>query len=184
MEPKEKTIQDKTPIATLERKLKGHKGKVWSVAITPDGTRILSGSGDNTIGVWDAETGRSLASDPVARQVAQMDEKALLALDSQALEQILDDHMMTICGEANQVFRLVFDVKNPRHLDYWKKQPVDVYLVIRDEQGVIRWMNVTPVLKSRQNQESLQLEFTEEKLDTAALLRVREKLLQSPASSA
>ncbi len=165
-----------------------------------------------------------LASDPVARRVAQMDEKAGLALDSQALEQILDGHMMSICGEANQIFRLVsrfdygidgeiefkddqgkpggkkiyvqlksggsylrhrqrdnrlvFDVKNPRHLDYWKKQPVDVYLVIRDDQGVIRWMNVTPVLKARQNQESLQLEFTGEKLDAAALLRVREKLLR------
>ncbi len=171
-----------------------------------------------------------LASDPVARQVAQMDEKAGLALDSQALEQILDGHMMSICGEANQIFRLVsrfdygidgeiefkddqgkpsgkkiyvqlksggsylrhrqrdnrlvFDVKNPRHLDYWQKQPVDVYLVIRDDQGVIRWMNVTPVLKARQNQESLQLVFEGEKLDAAALLRVREKLLQSPASSA
>jgi len=165
-----------------------------------------------------------LASDPVARRVAQMDEIAGLALDSQALEQILDGHMMSICGEANQIFRLasrfdygidgeiefkddqgkpcgkkiyvqlksggsylrhrqrdnrlVFDVKNPRHLDYWKKQPVDVYLVIRDDQGVIRWMNVTPVLKARQNQESLQLEFTGEKLDAAALLRVREKLLR------
>lgn len=78
---------------------------------------------------------------------------------------------------------LVFDVKNPRHLDYRQKQPVDVYLVIRDEQGVIRWMNVTPVLKNRQNQESLQSVFTGEKLDAAALLRVREKLLQSPVSS-
>ncbi|HLP58667.1 MAG TPA: DUF4365 domain-containing protein, partial [Candidatus Deferrimicrobium sp.] len=164
-----------------------------------------------------------LASEPVARRVAQMDEKAGLALDSQALEQILIGHMMAICGEVNQIFRpgimfdygidgeiefkdkqgkpsgkkiyvqlksggsylrfrqrdnsMVFDVKNPRHLEYWKNQPVDVYLVIRDEEGVIRWMNVTPHLRARQNRESLQLEFTGEKLDTAALLRVREKLL-------
>ncbi|MGD2088972.1 MAG: DUF4365 domain-containing protein [Candidatus Aminicenantes bacterium] len=122
-----------------------------------------------------------LASDPVARKVVQMDQKAGLALDSQALEQILDGHMMSICGEVNQVFRLVsrfdygidgeiefkddtgkpsgkkiyvqlksgasylrhrkrdntmvFDLKNPRHLRYWQDQPVDVYLVIRDEEG-------------------------------------------------
>jgi hypothetical protein len=56
--------------------------------------------------------------------------------------------------------------------------------VIRDEQGVIRWMNVTPVLQARQNKESLQLVFKGEKLDAAALLRVRDKLLQSPVSSA
>jgi hypothetical protein len=89
--------------------------------------------------------------------------------------------MMSICGEVNQVFRLVsrfdygidgeiefkddtgkpsgkkiyvqlksgasylrhrkrdntmvFDLKNPRHLRYWQDQPVDVYLVIRDEEG-------------------------------------------------
>jgi len=165
-----------------------------------------------------------LSSEPVARQVAQMDERAGLALDSQALEQILIGHMMAICGEINQVFQLVtmfdygidgeiefkdkkgkasgkkiyvqlksggsylrhrqrdnnliFDVKNPRHLDYWQNQPVDVYLVIRDEEKVIRWMNVTPHLRTRQNKESLQLEFTGEKLDAAALLRVRETLLQ------
>ena len=165
-----------------------------------------------------------LSSEPVARQVAQMDERAGLALDSQALEQILIGHMMAICGEINQIFRpgtmfdygidgeiefkdkkgkasgkkiyvqlksggsylrhrqrdnnLIFDVKNPRHLDYWQNQPVDVYLVIRDEEKVIRWMNVTPHLRTRQNKESLQLEFTGEKLDAAALLRVRETLLQ------
>jgi len=167
-----------------------------------------------------------LASEPVARRVALMDEKAGLALSSQALEQILDGHMMAICGEANQVFRLVsrfdygidgeiefkddqgnpsgkkiyvqlksggshlrfrkrdnslvFDVKNPRHLKYWQTQPVDVYLVIRDEEKVIRWMNVTPHLRTRQNKASLQLLFTGEKLDAAALLRVRETLLQAP----
>jgi hypothetical protein len=71
-------------------------------------------------------------------------------------------------------------VKNPRHLEYWKNQPVDGYLVIRDEQGVIRWMNITTYLRARQNKESLQLEFSGEKLDSAALLRVREKLLQAP----
>jgi DNA-directed RNA polymerase subunit RPC12/RpoP len=104
-----------------------------------------------------------LASDRVARQVVQMEEKAGLALDSQALEQIQIGHMMAICGEVNQIFRpgtmfdygsdgeiefkddkgkpsgkkiyvqlksggsylrlrkrdnnLVFDVKNPRHLE-------------------------------------------------------------------
>ena len=165
-----------------------------------------------------------LSSEPVARGVAQIDERAALALDSQALEQILIGHMMAICGEANQVFRpvsmfdygidgeiefkdkkgkasgkkiyvqlksggsylrhrqrdnsLVFRVKNPRYLEYWKNIPVDVYLVIRDEQGVIRWMNITTSLRARKNWERLQLIFDGEKLDSAALLRVRETLLQ------
>jgi len=40
--------------------LLGHGGWVASIAISPDGNRIISGSGDKTIKVWDAETGDEL----------------------------------------------------------------------------------------------------------------------------
>ncbi|KIM19967.1 hypothetical protein M408DRAFT_30770 [Serendipita vermifera MAFF 305830] len=39
----------------------GHKKSVGSVAFSPDGTRIVSGSHDNTIWVWDAETAEMVA---------------------------------------------------------------------------------------------------------------------------
>jgi WD40 repeat protein len=39
--------------------LQGHTDRLWSVAISPDGTRIVSGSNDNTIRMWDAETGKA-----------------------------------------------------------------------------------------------------------------------------
>ena len=32
--------------------LKGHSESVWSVAYSPDGTKIISGSGDATIKIW------------------------------------------------------------------------------------------------------------------------------------
>jgi GTPase SAR1 family protein len=48
-----------------------------------------------------------LKSDPVARKILAMEETATRELDTQALEQILIGHMMTICGEASQVFRPV-----------------------------------------------------------------------------
>jgi len=35
----------------------GHKGVVQNVAFTPDGTRLLSGSGDRTVRVWDVASG-------------------------------------------------------------------------------------------------------------------------------
>ena len=40
--------------------LKGHTNAVTSVAVTPDGTRIVTGSDDDTARVWDATTGKEL----------------------------------------------------------------------------------------------------------------------------
>ncbi|CCA77437.1 hypothetical protein PIIN_11414 [Serendipita indica DSM 11827] len=42
----------------LPRTLLGHQGVVRAVSFSPDGTRIISGSSDNTIRQWDAETGQ------------------------------------------------------------------------------------------------------------------------------
>jgi GTPase SAR1 family protein len=47
------------PLAVLEHELGGHKGWVYSVAVSPDGTWAASGSGqtDRTVKVWDLGTG-------------------------------------------------------------------------------------------------------------------------------
>ena len=34
--------------------LKGHDGHVYSMAFSPDGQQIVSGSWDNTVKIWDA----------------------------------------------------------------------------------------------------------------------------------
>ena len=41
----------------LRAALQGHTGMVYSVAFSPDGKRVLTGSRDNTARVWDATTG-------------------------------------------------------------------------------------------------------------------------------
>jgi WD40 repeat protein/serine/threonine protein kinase len=48
-------------LAHLElRALRGHEGKITSVAISSNGRRLVTGSEDHTAKVWDAETGRLL----------------------------------------------------------------------------------------------------------------------------
>jgi GTPase SAR1 family protein/RNase P subunit RPR2 len=71
----------------------------------------------------------------------------------------------------------VFDVKNPRHLEFWVSQPVDVYLVIRDAEETIRWMNVTSYLKARADKQSRQIVFEGEKLDAPAVWRMRDRVM-------
>jgi WD40 repeat protein len=41
--------------------LKGHRGDVTSVAFTPDGRHVLSGSRDKLVKIWDAETGTEVS---------------------------------------------------------------------------------------------------------------------------
>ena len=42
---------------TIGNPLKGHTDRVQSVAYSPDGQHIISGSDDKTIWIWDTETG-------------------------------------------------------------------------------------------------------------------------------
>ena len=44
-----------------QAKLTGHDGPVWSVAVTADGARAVSGGDDGTVRVWDLATGQQQA---------------------------------------------------------------------------------------------------------------------------
>src|SRR5262249_8445230 len=58
--PGEATVWDaEKGTALLE--LKGHTGNVNSVAFSPDGKRVVTGTADRTVRVWDARTGTTLA---------------------------------------------------------------------------------------------------------------------------
>jgi len=73
--------------------------------------------------------------------------------------------------------RVIFDIQNERHIEYWQQQPCDVYLVIRTSEGEIQWMNLTSYLKSLPNKQSRQIEFTGERLNAFTLMRMRDKVI-------
>jgi len=46
----------------LSEKTNAHSGRIFSVAFSPDGTKIVSGSEDKTIKVWDSGAPQALKS--------------------------------------------------------------------------------------------------------------------------
>ena len=48
----------------LSEKINAHNGWIRSVAFSPDGTKIVSGSDDETIKVWDSGAPRELKIAP------------------------------------------------------------------------------------------------------------------------
>ena len=52
-----------TPCLVHEQEctLTGHSGPVYSVAYSPDGKHIVSGSGDKTVKIWDSTTGKEVS---------------------------------------------------------------------------------------------------------------------------
>jgi hypothetical protein len=73
----------------------------------------------------------------------------------------------------------VFQVKNPRWVDYWQQQAYPVMLVIRTSDGHIRWMDVSEWLKRHTGggKTVTQIVFEGERFDAPTLRRWRDRVL-------
>jgi len=84
----------------------GHNGAVWSISVDHKSTRLLSGSADSTVRLWDVETGKVLLSWQHERSVRVVQ----FAEGDQQFLTITDDVMSV--SPVIQVFNLTRDMES------------------------------------------------------------------------
>jgi DNA-directed RNA polymerase subunit RPC12/RpoP len=88
-----------------------------------------------------------------------------------------DSHLRTRQRDGAQLF----DIKNPRHVEYWAGQNFPVYLVIRDSKGEIEWMEIREtlreLLREAEGRPISYLEFNGERFSAQSILRARKHVL-------
>jgi len=143
---------------------------------------------------------KRLGSDPAARKVLAMDNRADAQLDRLALEQILTGHCLAVCGEASQIYKpggmpdlgihgeIEFLTDNGKpsgqkvyvHLNFsgkpesrreWGSLKFPVVVVLRDENKEIRWT-------AAQKMPSLKEMASLKKLDAVAVWRLRDRVME------
>ncbi|KAF9059433.1 WD40-repeat-containing domain protein [Rhodocollybia butyracea] len=77
----------------LQATIEGHSGWVWSVAFSPDGNHIASGSIDRTLRVWDAHTGDLL----VGPFIGHEDEVKCIAFSCDGEKIVSGSYDKTVC---------------------------------------------------------------------------------------
>ena len=105
--------------------LKGHTGRVYSVAFSPDGTRIVTGSADNTAKVWDAMTGTEMIT--LKGHTSSVDSVAFSPDGTQIVTGSMDktakvwdaktgSETLTLKGHASSVYSVAFSPDGTRIL--------------------------------------------------------------------
>ena len=119
--------------AAVGNPLEGHTYSVQSVAYSPDGRYIISGSYDKTIRIWDAETGAAVGS-PLQGDTASVVSVAY-SPDAQNIVSRSDHNTIHV----SEIFPHQPSSCNPDHA-YWHSWP-DSQGWVRDSRGgLLYWV--------------------------------------------
>ncbi len=103
--------------------LKGHTGAVWSASFSPDGARIVTGSGDKTAKIWDAKTGAEVRTlkghtHVVASASFSPDGSRVVTASSDQTAKVWDANrgaeLLTLKGHTNRVHSASFSPDGSR----------------------------------------------------------------------
>jgi hypothetical protein len=68
-------------------------------------------------------------------------------------------------------------VEDRSAIQFWRGQDSTLYLVLRDPESEIRWMNVSKFLADNPRQDSAEFQFTGERLDAFLVMKIRNELM-------
>ncbi|MDK9699912.1 MAG: ADP-ribosylation factor-like protein, partial [bacterium] len=141
--------------------LKGHTNHTFCVAITPDGKRIVSGSGDNTLKVWDSKSYQLLATlnghtDYVRcveitpdgkRIVSGSDDKTLKVWDCESfqLHTTLKGHTKWVrCVEITPDGKRIVSGSEDQTIKVWDSQTYQLLTTLEGHTNTVRFVPITP----------------------------------------